>query len=107
MTEQLLIERAIESAKCRIYRVSANVGQSLGHQIKADNQEEIQKVTINALKKQIPKNWIAEYIGDGEFKWKCPCCDEEFILIGGTPQDIKYNYCPSCGQAMAESRTEF
>ena len=81
MTEQLLIERAIESAKCRIYRVRANVGQSLGHQIKADNQEEIQKVTINALKKQMPKNWIAVYMGDGDFAWKCPSCKDMFVFL--------------------------
>ena len=47
-----VIERAIESAKCRIYRVRANVGQSLEHQVKADNQTEIQQVTIEALEKQ-------------------------------------------------------
>ena len=60
-----------------------------------------------AKEKQMPKNWIAEYIGDGEFTWKCPCCKEVFVLIEGTPQDNKYNYCPSCGQSMAESKTEY
>ena len=104
MTEQELIKRAIESAKCRIYRVRANVGESLAHQIKADNQAEIMQVTIDALEKQIAKNWIAEYIGDGEFIWTCPVCKETFALMDGTPQDNEYNYCPSCGQALAERK---
>ena len=63
-------------------------------------------MSIQALEKQIPKNWIAEYMGDGDFAWKCPCCNDVFILIDGTPQDNNYNYCPNCGQAMTESRTE-
>lgn len=49
MTEQELIERAIESAKCRIYRVKANEGESHRHQTKVANQVELQLVTIKAL----------------------------------------------------------
>ena len=55
-----------------------------------------------AIEKQIPKNWIAEYMGEGDFAWKCPRCKEMFILLDGTPQDNNYNYCPNCGQSMAE-----
>ena len=55
MTEQESIKRAIESAKCRIYRVRVNVGESKAHQIKVEKQVEIQQATINALEKQIAK----------------------------------------------------
>ena len=44
-----LIEHAIESAKCRIYRLSQNRGNTKSHQIKAKNQEELMKITIKAL----------------------------------------------------------
>lgn len=45
-----LVDRAIESAQCRIYRLKANRGESISHQKKADNQIELQKITIKALK---------------------------------------------------------
>ena len=44
-----LIEQAIESAKCRIYRLKQNEGTTLAHQKKAKNQQELMKVTIKAL----------------------------------------------------------
>lgn len=44
-----LIEKAIESAKCRIYRLKSNEGSTLAHQMKAKNQQELMKVTIKAL----------------------------------------------------------
>lgn len=51
-----LIDRAIESARCRIYRVKANIGESYAHQVKAENQNELMGITIKALqtyKKQL------------------------------------------------------
>ena len=49
--ELKLIDQAIESAKCRIYRLRANSGDSCteAHQIKAKNQEELMNITIKAL----------------------------------------------------------
>ena len=44
-----LINQAIESAKCRIYRLKQNEGDTLAHQKKAKNQQELMKVTIKAL----------------------------------------------------------
>ena len=44
-----LVERAIESAKCRIYRLKVNPGDTEAHQIKAKNQEELMNITIRAL----------------------------------------------------------
>ena len=44
-----LINQAIESAKCRIYRLKQNKGSTLAHQKKAKNQQELMKITIKAL----------------------------------------------------------
>lgn len=44
-----LINQAIESAKCRIYRLKQNEGNTLAHQKKAKNQQELMKITIKAL----------------------------------------------------------
>ena len=44
-----LVERAIESAKCRIYRLKANPGDTEAHQMKARNQEELMNISIRAL----------------------------------------------------------
>ena len=44
-----LINRAIESARCRIYRVKRDEEYSLAHQKKAERQEELMKITIKAL----------------------------------------------------------
>lgn len=48
-TEYDLIERAIESAKCRIYRLKANSGSTEVHQKKTENQQELMEITIKAL----------------------------------------------------------
>lgn len=44
-----LIERAIESARCRIYWLKSTTGNTLAHQKKAKNQQELMEVTIKAL----------------------------------------------------------
>lgn len=44
-----LINQAIESAQCRIYRLKQNNGSTLAHQMKAKNQQELMKITIKAL----------------------------------------------------------
>lgn len=48
--EYNLIDQAIESAKCRIYRLKTNRGESFAHQKKAENQIQLMNVTIAALK---------------------------------------------------------
>lgn len=87
MTEQKLIERAIESAKCRIYRVQANSGSSIAHQKKADEQALLQTITIKALEKQIAKKLHNYY---------CPIC--RYYFEDGEP----HKYCPECGQRLGE-----
>mgnify|MGYP003320736190 CR=1 FL=1 len=59
-----------------------------------------QAAAIEALEKQIPQKWIAEDMGDGETIWKCPCCNEYWALMEGTPKDNEYTHCPQCGQAL-------
>lgn len=44
-----LIDQAIESARCRIYRLKQTPGESYAHQIKAEKQEKLMEVTIKAL----------------------------------------------------------
>lgn len=47
--EYTLINQAIESAKCRIYRLKANSGSTEAHQKKAENQQKLMEITIRAL----------------------------------------------------------
>ena len=44
-----LINQAIESAKCRIYRLKQNEGSTIAHQKKANNQQKLMEITIKAL----------------------------------------------------------
>ena len=57
MTDVKLIERAIESAKARIYKLNADSERNIseGHQIKIARQKEVMEVTVKALEK------LAEY----------------------------------------------
>ena len=47
--ENDLINQAIESARCRIYRLKANSGSTEVHQKKSENQQELMEITIRAL----------------------------------------------------------
>lgn len=44
-----IIDQAIESARCRIYRLKQNPGESYAHQIKTEKQTELMGITIKAL----------------------------------------------------------
>lgn len=44
-----LINQAIESANCKIYRLKRNSEGIFAHQKKAENQIELMKITIRAL----------------------------------------------------------
>ena len=92
MTEQELIERAIESAKARIYRVKNNAKYgNASHQRVAENQAELQKVTIKALEKQIAKK-PAFFNGKIFNTRHCPKC--RIVLVD------EINYCYVCGQKL-------
>ena len=106
MFDEELVKRAIESAQCRVYRVNANQGDTLAHQMKAKNQVELQKVTIAALEKQIAKK--PELWGD-DFScgklvydmYNCPNCEVSYEI-----EFDKYNYCPKCGQRLKWSEED-
>lgn len=48
-------------------------------------------------------HWIEEEMFDGEVAYKCSECGGLFELENGTPKDNEYNFCPKCGEKMAES----
>lgn len=37
---------------------------------------------------------------DGDEHYQCSECGAEQILIGGTPKDNNYQYCPECGARL-------
>ena len=99
MFDQKLLQQALESAKCRIYRLKANQGETLAHQMKAKNQIELQKITVGALEKQIAKKPDLEgdgYCPEGNLvydTWICPSCEKHYEV-----DYDNYDYCPNCGQ---------
>lgn len=94
-----LIERAIQSAKARIYKLeqSEKKNHTGSHQIKAENQMELQKVTVEALEKRIPKEPVEGKCLGVEI-WQCPDCFAE--LYSGQP------YCDECGKCIDWSVVE-
>ena len=32
--------------------------------------------------------------------WQCPACKEVIQLMEGTPQENRYNFCPTCGKRL-------
>lgn len=96
-----LIERAIQSAEARIYKFvqSKDRNHTARHQEKVDNQIELKKVTVEALKKQIAmKPEEVDEREDFDFYYLaflCPSCDE--AVIG---QPYRPNYCKHCGQKL-------
>lgn len=53
MARKDLILQAIESAKCRIYKLNFDLNGELSahHQRKAENQKELMEITVEALEK--------------------------------------------------------
>ena len=82
--EKTLIERAIESAKARIYKISVDEKRnpSSGHLRKIERQKEVAEVTVMALERMLPKK---------RGKYGCPNCN--------TLVDMQ-NYCHECGQRL-------
>ena len=97
-----LIERAIESAKARIYKLTSDgeKNPSVGHQKKIERQKDVMQVTVEALERMIPQKWIAEDMGDCEIAWVCPSCRSYWALMDGTPLDNEYRFCPKCGKRL-------
>ena len=103
MTRVELIKQAIESAKCRIYKLNFDTNRELSahHQKKAENQKDLMEITVEALEKQIPKK-VEDYIENKEdyssyyyLAFKCPSCKKSVIS-----QPYRPKYCKHCGQAI-------
>lgn len=55
---------------------------------------------VAVLLKEQEKTGTWKQIDDDTYIWSCSECDEPFILMGGTPIENKYYYCPQCGAKM-------
>lgn len=104
------IQRAIDSTINRIYYITENSKNGTpSHCVKAEKQEEIQKVILSVLEKQIPKKptlgkefyWTdsvkhrGRYINvrKKSFTNECPSCKKAVAKLTNT-------YCHNCGQAI-------
>lgn len=110
--KMVLLQRAIESAKNRVYYIDVNsMGDiSYHHHKKAENQKELMNITVEALEKQIPKKPIEkdekDYWGNIiDSVYICSECNR-FICHGIEIQlEKNYPYC-HCGQKIDWSDTE-
>lgn len=105
-----MLQRAIESAKNRVYYIDVNsMGDiSYHHHKKAENQKELMNITVDALEKQIPEKVEIEVFEDIDedtgkpytmmFK-KCSACGEHIGLKS-------HRFCAYCGQALDWSGTK-
>jgi predicted RNA-binding Zn-ribbon protein involved in translation (DUF1610 family) len=99
--EKTLIERAIESAKHRQYKLSSDLERNISekHRTKAEKQREVAEVTVMALGRMLPKKPLEiEEREEPDFYYLaflCPTCNE--AVIG---QPYRPNNCKHCGQAL-------
>lgn len=60
-------------------------------------------MAIKVLEERTTGHWIEdiyeEYTPNHD-TWECSNCGEPYLLMGGTPEENKYNYCPNCGARM-------
>ena len=91
-----LILKAIESAKCRIYKLNFDTNGNISshHQKKAENQKELMEVTVKALEQQLPQK---------------PVLVEGFMTIAHCPVcngviAYKQDWCDKCGKKIDWSK---
>lgn len=91
--DKTLIERAIESAKNRQYKLSADLERDISekHRTKAEKQKEVAEVTVMALERMLPKKPLF----DGNNWYRCANGCEVH-----KKQFEKDWYCPKCGQRI-------
>lgn len=92
-----LILKAIESAKCRIYKLNFDTNGNISshHQKKAENQKELMEVTVEALERQLsvkPNIYGLRY-GGIALGGKCPVC-------GRCVNSKDYRFCHWCGTKL-------
>ena len=104
MSKMMLLQRAIESAKNRVYYIDVNsMGDiSYHHHRKAENQKELMNITVDALEKQMPKKPIE----DGYYDLPCACPNCGSNVANEADNDYQFKYCYHCGQALDWSDTE-
>lgn len=111
MTKELIL-KAIESAKCRIYKLNFDLNGNISahHQKTAENQKELMEVTVEALEKQIPVKPIhviytpentRGYHGRKHHHVYCGVCGKftQRVYIGD-------KYCRECGTRIDWSEDE-
>lgn len=86
--KMVLLQRAIESAKNRVYYIDVNsMGDiSYHHHKKAENQKDLMNITVEALEKQIPKKPIENGIGG----YICPHCQGVILDL---PHELYHRDC--------------
>ena len=91
--DKRLIERAIESAKNRQYKLGQDLARDISakHRAKAGRQKEVADVTVIAVEKMMPKKLLF----NGNNWYKCSNCCEVH-----KKQFEKDWYCPKCGQRI-------
>ena len=102
--DKALIERAIESAKTRIYKLcdDERYAPTSGHLRKIEKQKEVAEVTVMALERMlIHGEWTHTGYG-GE--WECSNCKSQMALSDDT--NSHPNFCPNCGADMRKGGAE-
>lgn len=103
-----VIERAIESAKNRKYKLENDLSHNISdlHRKKANGQKEVMQVTIDALEKQIPKKPIDKSNNPKDWHiMSCPCCGRVF-WNSGEFMHYEPKWCEKCGQKIDWSRED-
>lgn len=104
--DRALIERAIDSAKARIYKLTDDEKKnpSVWHQKKIERQKEVMEVTVEALERMLPKKPKLQVRGvydDDNGDW---ICDSEWHMCPTcTIRNEVYptwEYCRYCGQRL-------
>jgi hypothetical protein len=94
--DKTLIERAIESAKNRQYKLSADLERNISekHRTKAEKQKEVAEITVQALERMMPK----EVANKDRFEdyAECPNCGKCAVDSLG----CLYGFCRYCGQRL-------
>ena len=102
MTDVKLIERAIESAKARIYKLQDDerYAPTSGHLRKIERQKEVAEVTVKALEKMMPKKPVIQ-TNLTESYAICPmCCSSLGYYKYREEIADDFNCCRKCGQRL-------
>lgn len=65
---------------------------------------EAMDIAIDALLDREYGEWLKmPDTEDGLLVFRCSQCDEEYVLLNGTPKENGYNFCPACGSEMEDN----